>query len=88
MLRKAESIYYPPAIRPQSSSNTMANPPKAPPAIGAITEGAEQAEDTSKAKEVNREAVQGSELPPPAPRDTSKKRNFLIKDNILDYKSV
>ena len=74
MLRKAESIYYPPAICPQSSSDSMADPPKVPLAIGTITEGVEQTEDTSKAGEVNREAVQGSELPPPAPRDTSKEK--------------
>ena len=41
MLRKAESIYYPPAICPHSSSNSTANPPKVPPAIGTITEGVE-----------------------------------------------
>ena len=41
MLRKAESIYYPPAIRPQSSSGSMADPPKAPSAIGTTSEGVE-----------------------------------------------
>ena len=74
VLRKAESIYYPPAIRLQNSSDFTADPPKAPPAIGAIIKGTEQAEDTLKAGEVNREAIQGFELPPPAPRDTSEEK--------------
>ena len=74
VLRKAESIYYPPAIRLQNSSDSTADPPKAPPAIGAITKGTEQAEDTLKAGEVNREAIQGFELPPLAPRDTSEEK--------------
>ena len=52
----------------------MADPPKASLAIGTITKGAKQAEDTSKTGEVNREAIQGSELPSPAPRDTSKEK--------------
>ena len=59
VLRKAESIYYPLAIRPQSSSNSMVDPPKAPPTIVTIIEGVEQTEDTSKAGEVNREAFEG-----------------------------
>ena len=74
VLRKAESIYYPPTIRLQNSSDFTADPPKAPPAIGAIIKGTEQAEDTLKAGEVNREAIQGFELPPPAPRDTSEEK--------------
>ena len=74
VLRKAESIYYPLAIRPQSSSGSTTNPPKALPAVGTTSEGIEQAEDTSKAGEVNIEAVQGFDLPPPAPRDTSKEK--------------
>ena len=37
VLRKAKSIYYPLAIRLQSSSDSPADPPKAPPAIGTIT---------------------------------------------------
>ena len=39
VLRKAESIYYPLAICPQSSLDSPADPPKAPSAIGTITEG-------------------------------------------------
>ena len=74
VLRKAESIYYPPTIRPQSSSGSTTDPLKAPPAVGTTSEGVEQAEDTSKAGEFNIEAVQGFDLPPPAPRDTSKEK--------------
>ena len=44
------------------------------PAVGTTSEGVEQAEDTSKAGEFNIEAVQGFDLPPPAPRDTSKEK--------------
>ena len=54
--------------------DSTADPPKALPAIGAITKGTEQAEDTLKAGEVNREAIQGFELPPLAPRDTSEEK--------------
>ena len=73
---KAESIYYPPVIHPQSSSGSTTDtpPPKAPPTIGTTSEGVEQVEDTSKAGEVNIEVVQGSDLPPPTPRDTSKEK--------------
>ena len=74
VLRKAESIYYPPTIRPQSSSGSMTDPLKALPAVGTTSEGVEQAEDTSKAREFNIEAVQGFDLPPPATRDTSKEK--------------
>ena len=74
MLRKVESIYYPPTICPQNSSDSISDLPKVPPAIGTITEGVKQTEDTSKAREVNRETVQGSELPSPTPRDTSKEK--------------
>ena len=74
MLRKAENIYYPSAIRPQSSSGSTADPPKAPPAVSTTSEGVEQAEGTSKAGEVNTEAVQGSNIPHPTPRDTSKEK--------------
>ena len=77
MLRKEESIYYPPIKRHQSSWDSTANPPKAPPTIGAITKGVEQAKDTTNARKVNREAVEGSELPPLAPRDLQGRRNFL-----------
>ena len=74
MLRKAENIYYPSAIRLQSSSGSTADPPKAPPAVSTTSEGVEQAEGTSKAGEVNTEAVQGSNIPHPTPRDTSKEK--------------
>ena len=49
-------------------------PPKALLVVGTTSEGVEHAEDTSKAGEVNIEAVQGSKLPPPTPRDTSKEK--------------
>ena len=52
----------------------MVDPLKAPPAVGTTSKGVEQVEDTSKAGEVNIEAVQGFELPPLAPRDTSKEK--------------
>ena len=75
MLRKAESRYYPSTIRPQSFSGSTADPPpKALLVVGTTSEGVEHAEDTSKAREVNIDAVQGSKLPPPTPRDTSKEK--------------
>ena len=74
MLRKVESIDYPSTICPQSFSDSTSDLPKVLPVIGTITEGVKQTEDTSKVGEVNREAVQGSKLPPPAPRDTFKEK--------------
>lgn len=67
VLRKAESVYYPPAIRLSSSSNFKANPvfskageilgspPKAPPVANIPSKGAEQTVDTSKTRDVNKE---------------------------------
>ena len=86
MLRKAENDYYPPAIRPLSSSISKVNPassevgdiqgslPKIPVATNTPSEGAEQAEDTSKIGEINKEVVQGSGIPPIAPKDPSKEK--------------
>ena len=74
VLRKVESIYYPPAIRPQNPLGFTFDPPKIPPAVGTTSEEVEQAKDTSKVGEVNIEAVQGSDVPPSAPRDTSKEK--------------
>ena len=86
MLRKAESVYYPLAIRPSSSSDSKADPasseagdiqsslPKVPPAANTPSKGAKQAEDTSMTGEINKDVVQGSGLPPIAPKDPSKEK--------------
>ena len=69
VLRKAGSVYYPPSIRLTSSSDSKANlspseagevqgsPPKAPPTTDTSSEGREQAEDTTRAGDVNKGPV-------------------------------
>ena len=86
MLRKPESIYYPLAIRPSSSLDSKANPvsskageiqgsqPEVPPVANTSSGGAEQAEDTTKTGDVNKEIVQGSDPPPMALKDPSKEK--------------
>ena len=84
VLRKVESIYYPPTIRPQSPLGFAADPLKTPPAVGTTSKEVEQAKDTSKVGEVNIEAVQGSDVPLSAPRDTSKeKETFQSMELVL-----
>ena len=61
-----------------------ADPPKTPPAVGTTSKEVEQAKDTSKVGEVNVEAVQGSDVPLSAPRDTSKeKETFQSMELVL-----
>ena len=86
VLRKAENVYYPPAIRPLSSSDSKANPasseaggiqgslPKVPLVANTPSKRAEQVEDTSKTGEINKDVVQGSGLPLIAPKDPSKEK--------------
>ena len=86
MLRKPESIYYPLAIRPSSSSNSKADlvssevgeiqgsQPEVPPVANTSSEGVEQAEDTTKTGDINKEIVQGSDPPPMALKDLSKEK--------------
>nr|POE55227.1 hypothetical protein CFP56_02227 [Quercus suber] len=86
MLRKAESVYNPPAIRPSGSSSFKADsvslevgegqgsPPKAPPTANTSSKETEQAEDTAKLGDINKEVVQGVDLPPIAPKDLSKEK--------------
>ena len=86
VLRKVESIYYPPAIHLSRSSDSKAdpassevgeiqgNPPKAPLATRTSSKGAEQAEDTSKIWDVNTKVVQGVNLPLLASKDLSKEK--------------
>ena len=86
MLRKAESVYYPPAIRPSSSSSSKADwvsseageiqgsSPKAPPVANTSSKGVEQAEDTVKTGDVNEGVAQGADPPPIAPKDLSKEK--------------
>ena len=83
MLRKQESIYYPPTIRPPSSSGSQVdllsskaseiqgNPSKVPPAIDTSSKGAKLAEDTLGAGDANKETVQSTKLPPPISKDLS-----------------
>ena len=86
VLRKAEIVYYPPAIRPSGSSSSkvtlvsseagegQGSPPKAPPATNTSSKGVEQAEDTAKVGDINKEMAQGADLPPAAPKDPSKEK--------------
>ena len=86
VLRKAGSVYYPPAIHPSNSSDSKADPvsseageiqgspSKAPPAANTSSKGVEQVEDTSKTGDVNKEVFQGSDLPPTALKDPSKEK--------------
>ncbi|XP_023876546.1 uncharacterized protein LOC111988974 [Quercus suber] len=82
VLRRSENIYCPPPIHLSSSSDSKADPssleasevqggpPQAPLAAKNSSEGTRQAEDTSKTGEANKETIKGSDLPPPAPKDT------------------
>ena len=86
MLRKAESFYYPPAIRLVSSSDSKANPASSetveakgsptitPPAANTSFKGGEQAEDITKAGDANQGAVQGADLAPTVPEDFLKEK--------------
>ena len=50
------------------------SPPKAPPAANTSSKKAKQAEDTAKTGDINKEVVQGADLPPVAPEDPSKEK--------------
>ena len=75
-----------PTIRPSSSSNSkvdpassevgeiQGNPPKAPPTPNTSSKVAEQVEDTTKIGDVNKEVVQGADLPLIALKDLSKEK--------------
>ena len=89
MLKKAESVYYPPAIRPSSSLDPKANPvssdanvgqgnsPKAPLATNTSSKEAKQAEDTAKLGDINKGVVQGADLPPTAQKISLRKKKPL-----------
>ena len=86
VLRRAESVYYLPAIHPASSSDSKADPAsseavdaqgsptRAPSAVNTSSEGGEQAEDTIKAGDANQGAVQGAGLAPTVPGDLPKEK--------------
>ncbi|XP_030923415.1 uncharacterized protein LOC115950345 [Quercus lobata] len=86
MFRRAESVYYPPAIRLVSSSDSKADPvpseaaealrspPRAHPAANTSSEGGEQAEDTTRARDANKSTVQGADLAPTVPGDSLKEK--------------
>ena len=86
ILRKLESIYYPLAIRPSSSSGSQADPVSSedgeiqvspsnvPPIANTSSKGVELAEDTSGMGDANKEAVQSTELPPPISNDRPPKK--------------
>ena len=69
VLRKAGSVCYPPAIRlasfsdskvdpsPSEAGEVQGSPPKAPPTTDTSSEGREQAEDTTRAGDVNKGPV-------------------------------
>ena len=52
----------------------LSSPPKAPPAANTSSTVAEQAEDTTKIRDVNKEVVQGANLPSLAPKDFFKEK--------------
>ena len=86
MLRRAESVYYIPAIRLASSSDSKADlapsevpkaqgsPTRAPPAANTSSEGGEQAKDTTRAGDANKSIVQGVDLTPTVPGDFLKEK--------------
>ena len=86
MLRKAGSVYYSPAIHLTSSSDSKADlspskagevqgsPLKAPPVADTSSKGREQAEDTTKAGDVNEGPVQGTNLAPNVLGDSLKEK--------------
>ena len=85
VLKKAESVYYPPTIRPQSSADSKADlesskageiqrsPPKDTSVADASLERVQQAKGTTEAEEGNKEVAHGSNLPPTAPKDPKDK---------------
>ena len=86
VLRKAESVYYPPAIFLVSSSDSKADPAsseaaeaqgsptRAPPTVNISFEGREQAEHTTKVGDANQGAVQGASLAPTILGDLLKEK--------------
>ena len=50
------------------------SPPKVPPTTNTSSKGVEQAEDTTKVGDINKEMAQGADLPPAAPKDPSKEK--------------
>ena len=50
------------------------SPSKAPPTAKTSSKGEEQAEDTTKSGDINKEVVQDADLPPVAPKDLSKEK--------------
>ena len=69
MLRRAKSVYYPPAIclasssdfkadlAPSEAAEAQGSPPRAPPAANTSSEVGEQAEDTTRAGDANKSTV-------------------------------
>ena len=86
MLRRAESVYYLPAIRLVSSSDSKADPvpleaaealrspSRAPPAANTSSEGGERAEDTTRARDANKSTFQGADLAPTVPGESLKEK--------------
>ena len=86
MLKKAESICYSPTICPVSFSDSKADlasskageaqgsPPKALPIANNSSEGREQAEDTIRTVDVNKDTVQGADAAPTAPGDLLREK--------------
>ena len=88
MLRKQESIYYPPTIRPPCSSSSQVDflsleageiqgsPSKVPPAADTSSKGAKLVEDASGTGGANKETVLSTELPPPILKDLPQEKNI------------
>nr|POF10025.1 hypothetical protein CFP56_46373 [Quercus suber] len=85
-LRRAENMYYPPAICISGSSGSKvdlislevdkgkANPSKAPPIANISSKEAGQAEDTKKLGDTTKEMAYDVAMPPVAPKDPSKEK--------------
>ena len=86
VLRKVRSVYYPPAIclassldskaypTPLEAGEAQGSPPKALPVANTSSEGGEQAEDTTRAGDVNKGTVQGTDLALIVPGDLLKEK--------------
>ena len=91
MLRKAKNVYYPLAIRPSSFLGFKAalvssvagegegSPPKAPPMANTSSKEAEQAEDTAKIGDINKDIVQGADLPPVTQKKILPRKKKLLR---------
>ena len=87
-LRRAENVYYPPAIRASGFSSFKTDlvskeadegkesPTKAPPTANISPEVAEESEDAEKATDATKEVAYDAHLPPAAPKDPLRRKRL------------